>query len=92
MPPWVDRWIAHANGCLLFPWTDADWHRRLLDAVPLVVLLDRPKFDHPTPHWPPRARRVCCHRPRQWGSHRCNGWPLISADEPLRSGGSHDYG
>ena len=48
MPPWVDRWLAHHNGCLLFPWTDSEWHRRLLDAVPLVVLLDRPKFEHPT--------------------------------------------
>ena len=48
MPPWVDRWLEHGNGCLLFPWTDSDWHRRLLDSVPVVVLLDRPKFDHPT--------------------------------------------
>jgi hypothetical protein len=48
MPPWVNRWLDHGNGCLLFPWTDSDWHRRLLDAVPVVVLLDRPKFEHPT--------------------------------------------
>ncbi len=48
MRPWVDRWIAHANGCLLFPWTDSEWHRYLLDNVRHVVLLARPKFDHPT--------------------------------------------
>lgn len=48
MRPWVDRWIAHANGCLLFPWTDSEWHRLLLDSVEDLVLLARPRFDHPT--------------------------------------------
>lgn len=49
MPPWVDRWIAHGNGCLLFPWSiNALWIDTLLEAVEVVVRLRRPKFEHPT--------------------------------------------
>ena len=49
MPPWVDRWIMHGNGLLLFPWSiNAVWIDTLLDAVEVVVRLRRPKFEHPT--------------------------------------------
>lgn len=47
--PWTEKWIAHGNGVLLFPWSiSARWVTRLLHAVPIVVRLEAFRFEHPT--------------------------------------------
>lgn len=47
--PWTEKWIAHGNGVLLFPWSiSARWVTRLLQAVPIVVRLEAFRFEHPT--------------------------------------------
>lgn len=47
--PWINRWIAHGAGVLLFPWSvNADWRWRLLGAVRLVATLEHIRFDAPT--------------------------------------------
>lgn len=47
--PWVDRFIDHDNGVLLFPLNiNATWLFRLLRAVPAVILLEHARFHHPT--------------------------------------------
>ena len=47
--PWAARWIEHANGVLLFPWSvNASWLHRVCEAVATIALLEHVRFVHPT--------------------------------------------
>jgi hypothetical protein len=50
--PWVDKWIAHANGIALLPCAKSKWYGRLWESPAQCTTLERQtglmKFDTPT--------------------------------------------
>lgn len=47
--PWAERFRAHGDGVMLFPWSaNATWRRELVSELAVVVVVEHLAFEHPT--------------------------------------------